>query len=256
MSSSAEQRAVAVRYDGLRAEDLEQRLDVPKVMLFERIGSTLDVAHCVAPEGAPSGTLILADEQTAGRGRMGRSWRSEAGAGIWLTLVERPRDLAAISVLAVRIGLALASVLDADAEASVGLKWPNDLYVGRRKLGGILVEARWRDSLPEWTAIGVGINVRAPSEEPRAAGLRRGVDRLAILSRAVPAIRSAAAHTGLLQPREVEAFASRDIFSGRLCVEPVVGRVRGIDSSAALLVDVGSTIATVRAGSLVLEEEM
>jgi len=229
---------------------------VPDVVLLERVGSTLDVAHEIAAKGAPPGTLILANTQTAGRGRMGRAWRSEPGAGIWLTVVERPRDAAAISVLSVRIGLALAPVLDHVAAEPVQLKWPNDLYVGGRKLGGILVEARWRDGLPEWTAIGVGINVRVPSGEPRAAGLRPGADRAAVLARVVPAIRSAAACTGALDRVELEAFASRDMAAGRRCVEPVMGRVRGIDSSAALLVDVGSTIAAVRAGSLVLEEEM
>jgi BirA family biotin operon repressor/biotin-[acetyl-CoA-carboxylase] ligase len=187
---------------------------------------------------------------------MGRAWRSEAGAGVWLTLIERPRDVAALDVLSLRIGLALAPVLDAFTGTPVRLKWPNDLYVGARKLGGILVEARWRESAPEWTAIGVGVNVRAPEGEPRAIGIAPGVSRAALLTRMVPAMRAAAARTGPLDRSELAAFAARDAVAGRRCREPVAGLIQGIDPSGALVVDVGSEIAIIRAGSLVLEEEL
>jgi BirA family biotin operon repressor/biotin-[acetyl-CoA-carboxylase] ligase len=194
---------------------------------------------------------------------MGRSWRSEPGAGIWLTLIERPRDASAIDVLSLRIGLALAPVLDEFAAASVRLKWPNDLYVGERKLAGVLIEARWRDAQPEWLAIGVGINLRPPASEPRAVGLRAGVTRDDVLPRIVPVLRAAAACRGLLTEAEVRAFATRDLARGHRCIEPVGGVVRGIDRSGELLVDVGlasdgaqpAGITAVRAGSLVLAEE-
>ena len=225
--------------------------------------STLDVAHSLAADGAAAGTLIVADAQTAGRGRMGRSWRSEPGAGIWLTLIERPRDAAAVDVLSLRIGLALAPVLDAFAATPVLLKWPNDLYVGDRKLAGVLIEARWRDAQPEWLAIGVGINLRPPASEARAAGLRAGVTRDDVLSRIVPAMRDAAARTGLLTEAELHAFAARDLARGRRCVQPLDGIVHGIDRSGELLVDIALSsdaaqtprVTAVRAGSLVLAEE-
>ena len=242
-------------YDGLRDDELARRLGVPIVVAFDVVGSTLDVAHTLAGEGAAAGTLVVADAQSAGRGRHGRAWRSESGGGIWLTLVERPRDTVALDVLSLRIGLALAPALDAFAAESIRLKWPNDLYVAGVKLGGILVEARWRDGAPEWVAIGVGVNVRAPLGEARATGLRAGVSRLDVLEALVPAIRDAASRTGALAPTELAAFAARDLGVGRQCVEPLVGRVRGIDASGALLVDVGSRVTAVRAGSLVLLEE-
>jgi BirA family biotin operon repressor/biotin-[acetyl-CoA-carboxylase] ligase len=187
---------------------------------------------------------------------MGRAWRSESGAGVWLTLIERPRDVAALDVLSLRIGLALAPVLDAFVGSPVRLKWPNDLYVGTRKLGGVLVEVRWRESAPEWAAIGVGVNVRAPIGEPRATGLDTDASRAVLLTRMVPAMRAAAARTGALDRSELAAFASRDAVTGRRCREPVDGVIQGIDPSGALVVDVGSQIAVVRAGSLVLEEEL
>lgn len=242
--------------------------DAVTIIRLEEVGSTLDVAHELAAQGAGAGTLIVADAQTAGRGRMGRSWRSEPGAGIWLTLIERPRDLRALDVLSLRIGLALAPTLDPFTESPVHLKWPNDLYVGDRKLAGVLIEARWREAQPEWVAIGVGINLRAPASEPRAIGLRSGVSRDDVLPRIIGPMRAAAARTGPLTQDELLAFADRDRARGRRCVEPIAGVVQGIDASGALLVDVGSratpahvspsasgSITAVRVGSLSLEED-
>jgi len=230
------------------------------VVRLEEVGSTLDVAHQLAAAGAKGGTLIVADAQTAGRGRMGRSWRSERGAGIWLTLIERPRDPSGLEVLSLRVGLALARELDAFAAEPVRLKWPNDLYVTGRKLGGVLIEARWREQNLEWLAVGVGINLRPPVSEPNAIGLREGMSRDDVLERIVPSIRTAAAHGGPLDRDELSAFADRDMAAGRRCIEPVAGIVRGITPSGALVVEVGlsdgngSTMTEVRAGSLVLDE--
>ncbi len=223
------------------------------VVHYEEVGSTLDVAHELAAAGAEAGTVIVADAQTAGRGRMGRTWRSEKGAGLWLTLIERPSNASALDVLSLRVGLALAPVLDAYAETPVRLKWPNDLYVGDRKLAGILIEARWREGQPEWVAIGIGINLRPPASEPRAVGLRPGAHRDEILDRVLPGLRAAAERTGPLDDIELAAFAARDLARGRRCVEPIAGIVRGIDASGALLVQVASETTRIRAGSLVLQ---
>jgi BirA family biotin operon repressor/biotin-[acetyl-CoA-carboxylase] ligase len=248
-------RSVA-RYDGRDVDALASRLGVPTIVAFQEVGSTLDVAHELAAAGAAAGTLVVADAQTSGRGRMGRSWKSDAGAGVWLTLIERPRDVVALDVLSLRIGLALAPVLDVFAATPVRLKWPNDLYLASGKLGGILVEARWRESLPEWVAIGVGINVRVPAGELRAACLDSRVARGDVLSRIVPAMREASARPGPLDSSELAAFAATDAVAGRRCLEPVRGMIRGIDPSGGLAVDIGSGITVIRAGSLVLEDEL
>jgi BirA family biotin operon repressor/biotin-[acetyl-CoA-carboxylase] ligase len=242
-----------IRYDGLDADELRARLHVPRVALFDHVGSTMDVAHELAGDGAPVGTVVLADEQLAGRGRLGRSWRSAAGAGIWLTVIERPRDASGLDLLPLRIGIALAPALDAYANAKVTLKWPNDLFVGRAKLAGVLTEARWRGERLEWVAIGAGINVRAPEGEV-AAGLAAGTRRLDVLDAAVHAIREASARRGPLSTDELSSFAGRDRAVGRECVDPVRGRVCGIDASGALMVELGSGVVAVRSGSLVLKE--
>ncbi len=244
-----------VRYDGASAAELASRLALPRVELLETVSSTQDVAHELASADAPAGTLVLANEQTSGRGRHGRQWISNPGAGVWLTMIERPTDPASADVLSLRVGLALARALEQFALDGIHLKWPNDVYSAGRKLAGVLAEARWRDGAIEWVAVGVGINVVAPSDEPRAIGLVVGTTRLDVLRAAVPLLRAAAAARGHLSETELAEFAARDIAAGQGCVEPIVGRVAGIDRTGALLINTGSRIAAVRAGSLVLQEE-
>jgi BirA family biotin operon repressor/biotin-[acetyl-CoA-carboxylase] ligase len=227
---------------------------VPLVELFDSVPSTMDVAHRLAAEGAPPGTVVLANQQTAGRGRAGKSWASAPDAGIWLTLVERPADISGLPVLSLRAGLRAAEALDRFATEPIRLKWPNDLYVDAGKLGGILVEARWREQTLEWVAIGVGINVQPPDDVDRAGALEPGSERLEVLSELVPALRMAAAAPGPLSAAEMEEFSARDLARGRVCTEPARGRVAGISSNGELLVALADTVAPFRSGSLVLEE--
>jgi BirA family biotin operon repressor/biotin-[acetyl-CoA-carboxylase] ligase len=229
-------------------------LELPRVELLESTTSTLDVAHRFAARGAPAGTLVIANEQTAGRGRGGKSWQSSPGAGLWLTLIERPSDTSGLGVLSLRVGLAAAEALDRFAPEPIRLKWPNDLYVDQGKLGGILVEARWREQAVEWVAIGLGVNVQAPKDVDTAAGLEPGTDRLDVLGELVPAVLAAARATGPLQADEMEKFDARDLARGRRCVEPAIGRVAGITPTGELLVALADSVATFRSGSLVLED--
>ncbi|MBA3891409.1 MAG: biotin--[acetyl-CoA-carboxylase] ligase, partial [Gemmatimonadaceae bacterium] len=201
-------------YDGATAALLAAGWGVPAVTLFETVPSTMDVAHALAETGAPAGTVVLADAQEAGRGRHGRTWTSEPGRGVWLSVVERPDDTSGTDVLSLRIGLAIAEVLEELAPAPIRLKWPNDVFVADGKLGGILSEGRWRSGRLEWLVIGVGVNVHAPataSAGVRAGALRPGVTRLAVLERLVPAIRAAAAAAGPLDAGELARFHARDL---------------------------------------------
>jgi BirA family biotin operon repressor/biotin-[acetyl-CoA-carboxylase] ligase len=212
------------------------------------------VAHRLAGQGAPSGTLIIANEQTAGRGREGRTWQSAPGGGLWLTLIERPQDTSGIGVLSLRVGLVAAEALDRFAAEPIRLKWPNDLYIDRGKLGGILVEARWRESALEWVAIGLGINIRAPESVRGTAALEAGTDRLDVLGELIPAVRAAAQARGPLRREEIEEFNARDLARGRICVQPALGRVVGISPTGELLVALADAVTPFHSGSLVLEE--
>jgi BirA family biotin operon repressor/biotin-[acetyl-CoA-carboxylase] ligase len=246
------EQAIAT-YDGATGEALAQALSLPKVVVFGEVGSTMDVANELANQGAPAGLLVLADKQIAGRGRAGRRWDSRPGDGIWLTLLERINDPTGLDVLSLRIGIRVARALDRFADARIGLKWPNDLYLPAGKLGGILVESRWRGPRPEWTAIGIGINVKAVGF-PGGAALGPAVDRLEILGEVVPAVRAAAAARGHLSDSELAEYAARDLARGRHCREPVSGRVTGIASDGALLIETANRTEAVREGSLVLSD--
>jgi BirA family biotin operon repressor/biotin-[acetyl-CoA-carboxylase] ligase len=236
------------------AADVKHQLQLPRVELLDSVGSTLDVAHDLAAKGAPAGTLILADAQTAGRGRQGRSWASEPGRGIWLTLVERPKDRAAIDVLSLRVGLAIAEALEPLSREPIALKWPNDVYRRGKKLAGILVEARWRGLDLDWLAIGVGLNVLAPDGQAEATGLEdTGVTRNEVLMAIVPAIRNAAAVTDALTAEELAQFAGRDYAKGREITEPVQGRVEGIEATGALRITTPTGMMQIQAGSLVFK---
>ena len=214
----------------------------------------MDVSHRAADVGAPGGTLVLADAQTGGRGRGGKSWASAPGAGIWLTLVERPTDISGLDVLSLRAGLRAAAALDRFAPEPIRLKWPNDLYVDAGKLGGILVEARWREKSVEWISIGVGVNVRPPANVERAGSLDPGIRRVDVLAELVPALRASAAAVGPLDRVELDEFAARDLARGRACTEPARGRVAGISRTGELLIDLADSVGSFRSGSLVLEE--
>src|SRR6185369_6775816 len=99
------------------------------------------------------------EAQTGGRGSRGRAWHSPPG-GLWLSVMYRPPSPAGVELLSLRLGLLVATALEAAAPGlPVALKWPNDLMVGDRKLGGILCEARWQGESLAWVAAGLGLNV-------------------------------------------------------------------------------------------------
>lgn len=246
--------STAATWDGIAAGDLAARLRLPDLHVRDVIGSTMDLAHALAADGAPAGTAVLADAQSAGRGRQGRAWTSPPGQGIWVTLVERPSDPAAVEVLSLRVGLALAEALEPLSDAPIRLKWPNDVFAGTGKLAGILCEARWRDARPDWLAIGLGVNVGLP-HHPGAGALRPGTSRLDALARIIPAVRAAAAASGPLDASELARFAARDLAAGRRVVAPAPGVVTGIDGTGAVIISGPDGPAAFRAGSLVFAED-
>jgi BirA family biotin operon repressor/biotin-[acetyl-CoA-carboxylase] ligase len=224
---------------------------------FEAVDSTQDIAHELAEKGAEAGTVVVARSQRAGRGRLGRAWVSEAGQGIWCTVIERPNDPRALDVLSLRVGLQLAEALEPLAGARVGLKWPNDLVIPSAardlqlsKLGGILVEARWSGDKLAWVAIGVGINVTPPSGVDDAAGLAPGTHRDDALRVIIRAVRAAAAQEGPLTERELAQYAARDTLKGRRILSPAAGTATGVDHTGALMVETADGVERCRTGTV------
>jgi BirA family biotin operon repressor/biotin-[acetyl-CoA-carboxylase] ligase len=243
--------------DGVVAADLAKRWGVPQCGLFRQLGSTLDAIHDLAAQDAPTGTVVIAEEQTAGRGRDGRTWHSPPG-GVWLGMLLRPAR-ADLGVMSVRVGLAVADAVDALlGRVETRLKWPNDVLLGEGKVAGILCEGRWHGDTLNWLAVGVGVNVRNVIPAPvarRAVALGEwlpGVRRLDLLDRLVPALAGLATGEPALSERECAAFAARDWLQGRQLRSPAAGRARGLRPDGALLVDLGAATIAVRDGHVEL----
>ncbi len=246
------------------------RASITRFVHEHSVASTMDLAHELASSGAPSGTVVVADVQTAGRGRGGKAWQSRAGDGLWCTVLERVPSVTALDVLSLRVGLALRECAQVFCDEPLGMKWPNDVVVrdataggALRKLAGVLIEARWRDAQVEWVAIGMGINMREThgGEQGgvlafRAATLRHNVHRVELLEALIPAVRAAAQCDGVLTPEERARWTAVDAVAGRRCTLPSVGVVAGVETDGALCVlgDDGA-VARHRSGSLILTEE-
>jgi BirA family transcriptional regulator, biotin operon repressor / biotin---[acetyl-CoA-carboxylase] ligase len=124
------------------------------------LDSTNASARTLATQGAPEGTLIITEGQTAGRGRRGRSWVSPPGANLLFSLLLRPpMDGDRVFVLTMVLALAGLKAVKRLAGVKALIKWPNDLYVGTRKLAGILTEFSVRGKQVDWAVLGMGMNV-------------------------------------------------------------------------------------------------
>jgi BirA family transcriptional regulator, biotin operon repressor / biotin---[acetyl-CoA-carboxylase] ligase len=213
----------------------------PRLLYFERVDSTMDLLHQLAADGAEAGTAVLAGEQLGGRGSRGRSWQSPPG-GLWLSLLFRPAAPGGVEVMSLRVGLAVAEALDDLVPHSVQLKWPNDLMLGERKVGGILCEARWQGHTLGWVTVGVGMNVRnAVPQELNQVATALASERPALtvedlVQPIVSALRRLDLGADRLTPEEMKRFAQRDWLSGRAIRAPAAGRAAGLREDGALLV--------------------
>jgi BirA family transcriptional regulator, biotin operon repressor / biotin---[acetyl-CoA-carboxylase] ligase len=230
----------------------------PPIHHFDRVESTMDVLHLMAAEGALAGTVVVAAEQFQGRGSRAREWHSPVG-GLWLSVLYRPAVPGAVEVMSLRAGLAAARAVEALIEQPIQLKWPNDLLLGGRKVGGVLCEARWQGDILAWVVIGLGLNVRnrIPDEligtaEALAAG-RSGITVEEVGEGVIQALRGLDLREEQLSRTELEQFAQRDWLRGRKIQQPLPGTVTGVREDGALLVQTPDGIDTpVRTGSVEL----
>lgn len=140
---------------------------------FFKTPSTNDVALELGHKGAPEGAVVIAEQQTAGRGRLGRAWHSEQAKGIYVSVLLRPKiSPASASILTLVAGLAAREAVSAQTGLEVDIRWPNDLLVGGRKIAGILTEMYAQPDWIEYVVVGIGINVnqeRFPEEVAQIA---------------------------------------------------------------------------------------
>ena len=234
----------------------------PKVLRFESLPSTNSELARMASEGAAEGLAVLADEQTAGRGRLQRAWSSPRGAGLYFSILLRPSF--AVDQWPLITFVAALAVGDALLEAAglrTDIKWPNDLLSGERKICGILAEAI---DTPEGRAVivGIGINL-TPSAFPEATSVAeatgRRADREAILTALLTALArwySLLSETGGRE-KIVAAWSNRSSFANGKFVqvnngdEAWQGTTCGLEPDGALrLRTVDGELKLVRAGDV------
>jgi BirA family biotin operon repressor/biotin-[acetyl-CoA-carboxylase] ligase len=204
-------------------------LGTPRLHL-RRTGSTNDRARELAGAGAPHGALVTAAEQTAGRGRQGRTWTAPAGRALLMSLVLRewPR------LLPLAAALAVADV----AGESARVKWPNDVHVDGRKVAGILVEARPQEG---WAILGIGLNVAVrPDDFPpelRATAAGLGRDPAEVEASLDELLRALEDRLGETPGATIDAFRERDALAGRhIAWSGGEGTAQGIDGEGRLIV--------------------
>jgi BirA family biotin operon repressor/biotin-[acetyl-CoA-carboxylase] ligase len=257
-----------------------------RLLYFGTVSSTNDMADSLAARGAADETILVAEAQRAGHGRRGRTWHSPPGAGLYVSLVWRldlpveatdgengctvqrapsGAETGRVPLLTVAAGLAVVEGLRAATALPAEIKWPNDIVIGRRKLGGILAEASARGPEVQYIVLGCGLNLRAVAYPPdiamRAtsveAELGRAVDRGLVLAEVLAALRArradlAAGRFGailnawrLLAPSSRGSRVEwRDEHGTRQ------GMTDGVDDSGALLVRVGGRTERIIAGEL------
>lgn len=156
--------------DALLAGELRYKLGTKtlgsQLHAYAQVRSTIDIARRLAEEGAPEGTLVVADKQSAGRGRLGRSWHSPAGVGAYLSVILRPDiEPSAAPALSLITGLAYAEAVSALTDLEAQVKWPNDVLWRGRKIAGILTELATRRDRVSFVIVSAGMNLNHTREQ-------------------------------------------------------------------------------------------
>lgn len=248
----------------------EAGLDWPEPILLASVGSTNDEVEALALSGAPEGTCVVAEEQTAGRGRLDRTWVSPPGAGLWMSVLVRagevPRDR--WGLLSLVAGLAVVDALAEAADVRAELKWPNDVVVvaaacggdgGLKKIGGILSAAPGEDAI----VLGIGVNVSLRGDElpiPMASSvlLEAGrLDRAALLVALLAALRLRVGQWRSGDRAVIDDYRHLCSTIGRVVDVDLpdgtraTGIVSGVDDHGHLLISDGESTRRITAGDVV-----
>lgn len=217
--------------------------------------STQRYAAALAADGAVDGTAVVADTQTAGRGRRGRVWHDAPGASLLVSVILRTSlPLARVPTLSLAAGVAVADALIAVAGVDARLKWPNDVLVNGRKIAGVLLE-RQNDAV----ILGIGINIAAASvpaemtaHATSVAGEGGRADRAALLAALLDALaqwRPRLEREGF-EPVRTRWTALAGMLGRRITADGVVGTALGLDDDGALLMETGAGTTRILAGDV------
>jgi BirA family transcriptional regulator, biotin operon repressor / biotin---[acetyl-CoA-carboxylase] ligase len=230
-------------------------LPIASLRYFESIGSTNDEALRWAAAGASDGSLVIADAQTQGRGRLGRRWITRPGSSLAFSLIVHPNqaETARLAYFSPLAALSVCRALEQIPQIATLVKWPNDVLVNQRKAAGVLVEVNWVGDQLQSVVIGVGINVGQDAVPPadellfpatsieEAAG--QPVDRLFILRETLKHLFDlrASAFNAETEPAFFDAWEERLAYKGEwVRIEgtggkTITGQVIGLDRSGSLL---------------------
>jgi BirA family transcriptional regulator, biotin operon repressor / biotin---[acetyl-CoA-carboxylase] ligase len=214
---------------------------------YRATDSTNERARLLAAAGAPHGTLVTADEQSAGRGRQGRVWTAPPRSAVLMSVLLRELS----ETLPLAAAVAVCEALPVEAQ----IKWPNDVWIEGRKVAGILVEARPQEG---WAVLGIGLNVTTESFPPELAATSLRLEGAALSPEDALASLVSALRDWLAQPSPavLAAWRSRDALYGRAVRWSNGGNegtAAGIDDSGALIVETADGPVTLDAGEVHLE---
>ncbi len=231
-------------------------------------GSTNDDLRAAAADGAPDGSVLLADHQTSGHGRQGRTWEAPPGSSLLVSVLLRPElDPDHLHLLTIAVGVAAAEAVDEELAVAVGLKWPNDLVAatpaGERKLGGILAEATWSGDELDAVVVGLGLNVDWPDPVPDdLAGIAVALNHLtdedidrgdllvALLLR-LDAVLVDPERSALLERwAHLATTLGRDVRVELASGDTVVGRATGLTDTGRLVVETADGVEEITAGDV------
>jgi len=226
--------------------------------LHAELGSTSDVAKQLARQGAPEGTVVCAEQQSSGRGRMGRSWYSPRG-GLWFSLILRPRlPLHRLNLISLMLGLGVAEVVERLYGVEAELKWPNDVLAGGKKLCGVLLETEAEPEALRFVVAGVGVNANITSFPALPAVslqqlLGRKVDRCELLAELLNRFEELYRMLEAEPERLLEMYAGRCSTLGRevrveMLRESVEGVAKGIADDGSLLIETAEGTRRVSSG--------
>ena len=254
-------------YDLSALEDvLAGTIFAGKLHFFPSTGSTNSDALAAARNGAPHGSVFLADEQTAGRGRGDHRWHSAAGEGLYVSVLLRPTiSVEHLPLIPLAAGLGAAQAIRSAADLDLELRWPNDLLIGNRKAGGILVESKTETGKVTFVVIGIGINVHQRDFDSELATPATSLDIASggVISRQtliIALLESLQQETwGLHDPAVVAAIPARMaqmsswIWDRRVEVhgpQACIGITAGLDKHGFLRVRTDHGIVTVQTGGI------
>ncbi|MDH3442552.1 MAG: biotin--[acetyl-CoA-carboxylase] ligase [Deltaproteobacteria bacterium] len=244
-------RALRIREveNGLGAKRLGTRFHY-----FSKLGSTNNHARWLAEQGEPEGAVVIAEQQTRGRGRLGRRWFSPAYVNLYCSIILRPTlDPRQAPQITLAAAVALADAIESVSPVAAKIKWPNDILAGGKKLAGVLTEAVSKSNKIEFVILGIGVNVNFPLESmppdirERAASLSHlagaSIRRETLLRRLIQDLDRC---YGILEESGFAAIAPRwqarfELRDRRVRVAmtdgTVTGRAVGIDGEGALMIE-------------------